>query len=105
MGEILTYVAYLLALALFFAILALIGFIGLSLRRAYEYGRRGDRRYRRPLLVGAVGLPALVAAGFGVAHIDGRPVVVLVYSGIVLFLLLFGWSGRLVVPEILGDDH
>jgi len=104
MSEILSYALYLLALALFFALLALIGYIGLSLRRAYEFGRRGDVRYRGSLAVGTVGLLVLGGVGFGVTRLDGRPIVLIVYGAITLAILLVGWAGRLIVPESMGDE-
>jgi hypothetical protein len=103
MGEILSYAAYILLLGLFFGILALIGYVGITLRYAYEYGRRGDPRVRSRLLIGAVGLLTLGGGGVALAHLDGKPIVLLIYGGIVLILLVLGWSGRLIVPEGFGD--
>ena len=103
MQEILSSLGYLLALALLFAVVAFIGFIGINCRRAYEYGRRGDARSRKPLCIGLGGLLFLIAIGFGVARTESQPLAVLVYGAIVLALLVFGWFGKLVVPESLGD--
>jgi hypothetical protein len=98
MGEILTYLGYLLVLALLFAIAAAIGYVGLSLRRGVRSARRGS------LLIGLTGLMVLGVVGVALVRMNDSPVGAVIYGVIVVLLLGLGWSGRLIVPEGLGDD-
>ena len=103
MKEILSALIGLLVLAVLFGVVALIGMVGINCRRAYEYGRRGDHRSRKAIFISVIGFLIIVAAGFGVVRMDSRPLVLYIYSVIVLAILIFGWFGRLIVPEGLGD--
>jgi hypothetical protein len=98
MREILTYGAYLLGLALLFAVAAAIGYVGVSLRLGLRSGRPGR------LFIGIVGLLVLAGVAVVISRSNDSPVGLLIYSGIVIILLVLGWCGRIIVPEGLADD-
>jgi hypothetical protein len=106
MSEILSSAGQLVFLALFFVAMAVIGFVGVTLRRAYEYSRRGySGKARSSCLLGILGLVVIAGIGYGLYYLTSSPTCMGIYGIGILVLLILGWSGRLVVPEGLADDR
>lgn len=106
MSEILSSVEQLVFLALFFVALAIIGFVGVTLRRAYEYSRRGySGKARSSCLLGILGLVVIAGIGYGLYYLTASLTCTGVYGIGIFVLLILGWSGKIIVPEGLADDR
>lgn len=106
MDEIASLLAVVLGLGIFFVILATIGYIGLSLRKASEYSRRGVPGGFRHGLVGAIGLGVLLLIGYWIFAASADRIIPVIGGIIILVILVLGWNGKLIVPggEIFSND-
>lgn len=95
------FVIGILALAAFCLAIYPIGWVGLQLRAAYEYRRRGNwqERGRKSLLFAGGGLIVLGALVVVIDHI-GSPLAAIIFAVVALGILVLGFFRRFLVPEI-----
>lgn len=101
MREILGELSGLLILVIVFGALALVGLVGVGLRRFYEYARQGQAAQGcLTLILSLLGLAITMVACYLLAPHGKEPWFMLG----ALVVVIIGFFGIMLVPEGLGDD-